>query len=93
MNGPAKAVRRALLAAREGAAWERWGWLVESAAARHGVEVDDLLGPRRTAILAAARADLCTNLWGSGLPYSEIGRLVGRDHTTVLYLVRKELTA
>jgi chromosomal replication initiation ATPase DnaA len=71
--------------------WERWGWLVEAVARRHGVPVDALLGPRRYADLSRARKDLYGCLYGSGIGFSEIGRLLGRDHTTVLTGVRSDL--
>jgi chromosomal replication initiation ATPase DnaA len=72
-------------------AWTRWGWIVESVARRHGVSVDGLLGRARTAPLAAARHDLMCCLWASGVAYAEIGRLLGRDHTTVMHGVRRAL--
>lgn len=71
--------------------WERLGWMVESVARRYGVTVAGILAHKRTAILAAARHDLMVCLYGSGYGYAEIGRLLGRDHTGVMYAVRKEL--
>lgn len=71
--------------------WERWGWMVESVARRHGVPVDDLLGRGRTSEVAAARHDLMACMWGSGLAYSAIARLLGVDHTTVMHGVRRGL--
>lgn len=72
-------------------AWERWGWMVESVAQRHGVTVDAVLGSRRTSEVARARHDLMAGLYGSGLAYAEIGRLLGRDHTSVMHGVRRAL--
>lgn len=72
-------------------AWSRWGDLVVGVAGRYGLSVSDLLGHRRGQILDVARRDLYTCLYGSGFGYSEIGRLLGRDHTTILHAVRKEL--
>jgi chromosomal replication initiation ATPase DnaA len=71
--------------------WTRWGWLVESVAHRCGVTVDGLLSRARTSELADARRELMASLWGSGCSYAQIGRLLGRDHTTVVYAVRKAL--
>lgn len=56
----------------------------------YGVTVADVLGESRTLTIARARhaviAELRTN-FGFSLP--EIGRIVGRDHTTVLAALRK----
>lgn len=92
MTGPKK-TRPASLLGRSSIAWERWGWMVDSVARRHGVTVEAILSPERTPLVASARADLCVCLHASGVPYAEIGRLVGRDHTTAMYLVRKELAS
>ncbi len=75
----------------EASAWERWGWMAESVARRHGVSVEGLLGPRKTHLVVTARHDLMSCLWGSGLPYAEIGRLLGRDHSSVMHGVRRSL--
>ncbi len=72
-------------------AWARWGWIVESVADRHGISVAALLSRRRSQLFAVARQDLMSCLWASGLAYAEIGRLLGRDHTTVIYGVRRAL--
>lgn len=79
------------LSLREPGRWARWGWIVEAVAHRHGVSVDELLGKSRIQPVAVARRDLYTCLWGSGLALAEVGRMVGRDHTSVLAGVRKEL--
>ncbi len=69
--------------------WDRWGWMVESVAERHGVSVAGLLSRCRNREFVIARQDLMTVLWGSGLAFAEIGRLLGRDHSTVIYGVRR----
>ena len=59
-------------------------------AKHHGVTVDDLLGDRRTRrvaepwMLAYAVVEVAT-----GMTLSEIGREFGRDHSTILYGIRK----
>jgi chromosomal replication initiation ATPase DnaA len=65
--------------------------MVESCALRHGVTVETLLSRGKAAEVVSARHDLASCLWGSGLPYTTVGRLIGRDHTTVMSSVRKEL--
>ncbi len=72
-------------------AWSRWGWIVESVAERHGVSVAGLLSRSRHREFTVARHDLMASLWGSGLAYAEIGRLLGVDHTTVMHGVRRAL--
>lgn len=71
--------------------WARYGWMVESVAARHGVNVDDLLGRARNPLLVRARDALCGSLHGSGVGYADIGRLLDRDHTTIMDAVRRDL--
>lgn len=72
-------------------AWSRWGWLVDAVAERHGVLADSLLGRRRHREVVRARHDLVVCLWASGCAFIEIGRLLGMDHTSIMYAVRKEL--
>jgi chromosomal replication initiation ATPase DnaA len=72
-------------------AWDRWGWMVESVAARHGVSVEDILGRARTKLISEARHDLMACLWGSGLAFAEIGRMLDRDHTTIISGVRRAI--
>lgn len=72
-------------------AWERWGWMADAVAGRHGVPVSIILGPCRGEEIVAARRDLASCLYGSGLSYSRVARLLGRHHTTIMDLVRQEL--
>ncbi len=72
-------------------AWDRWGWMVQSVADRHGVAVVDLLGRSKARELTRARHDLMTCMWGSGVGFAEIGRLLGLDHSSVIYAVRRAL--
>lgn len=78
---------------RTAAAWRRWGWIVESVASRHGLTSNALLGSSHRGIAVRARRDLYACLFGSGLSYSDVARLLGRDHTTVIAGIRKELAS
>jgi len=83
--------RRDALLLKDPAAWTKWGWMVDSVAVRHGVRIHEMLSTSREDRVSKARRDLCACLRGSGLSYPDIGRLVGMDHTSVMYAVRKEL--
>lgn len=54
---------------------------------RYHVTIDELCGRNRSATVARARAALCWELRRKGLSYPEIGRLVGRDHRSVMSAV------
>lgn len=55
-------------------------------AGRHGVSLEDMLGPGREAHLVEARADVYRALRAAGWSYPRIGRFVGgRNHTTVMH--------
>lgn len=66
-------------------------WLVESIAARYRVTIAELLGGDRRPRTARARHELFGSLWGSGWSYSEIGRTLRVNHTTVMAGVRRDL--
>lgn len=74
------------------AAWERWGWMVTAVAKAHGVTTKALLSRKRTALIARARHELMADLWGSGLAFAEVGRLLDMDHTSVMHGVKRVLT-
>ena len=57
-------------------------------AAAHLCTVSALFGPGREKRVSRARQDLWRELRAAGWAYEEIGRLFGRDHTTVLHGVR-----
>ena len=57
---------------------------VEEASAIYGVSVDEVLGETRRAGPVAARHRVMRQLRADGLSLPEIGRLLQRDHTTVL---------
>lgn len=79
----------ALLVARE----EHMREQVAVVAEEVGVEPEQILGRGGDADVSSARQILMTRLWLDGLSLSQIARLVGRNHATVLYSVRRMLGA
>lgn len=71
----------------------RMPWTLSCAAkpiaAKYGISVSELSGPRGSPIAAAARQELMWVLHRRGLSSVRIGQLIGRDHTTVLHGVRR----
>jgi chromosomal replication initiator protein len=68
--------------------------LAERIAAKHGITVEALLGRGRTKTVAEARHELMALLRGTfAFSFPEIGRIVGRDHSTVMYALRKRESA
>lgn len=59
-------------------------------AQKHGVSVEDIDGPRRTAKIARARQEA---MWlayrGTRITLTPLGRLFNRDHTSVLWGIRQ----
>jgi chromosomal replication initiation ATPase DnaA len=55
----------------------------------HEVLVVDVLGTGRRRELVRARQAVALELRGSGYSLPEIGRHLGRHHTTILYLLRR----
>ena len=57
---------------------------------KHGVSVEDIDGPRRTAKIARARQEA---MWlayrGTRITLTPLGRLFNRDHTSVLWGIRQ----
>lgn len=64
--------------------------LVDERAKAHHVTRTDVLGRSRTKSVAAARQAVYRGLRERGLSYPEIGRLLDRDHTTVMHACREE---
>lgn len=63
---------------------------VERHARLHGVTAEDVCGRGRTAAVSRARQAVWLHLRETtALSYPELGALFGRDHTSVLYGVRK----
>lgn len=65
--------------------------LIRKVAEIHNVTVDDMMGNGRTSKFVEARQEAFYALHKRGLSYSEIGRIMNRDHSTVMYGVRKYL--
>lgn len=59
--------------------------LLEMVAARNGVSIAELLSKRRTGPISKARADAIRELRALGHSRSEVARMLGLDHTTVIY--------
>lgn len=63
--------------------------LAEGIAKETGIPAEDILGRGRDAQVVAARHRLWAMLHDAGISYSSLGKVLDRDHTTVLYAVRK----
>lgn len=58
-----------------------------------GVSVEDIRGPSRTTVVATARMCACAVLReATALSFPAIGRLVERDHTTVMHHHRRVMS-
>jgi len=62
--------------------------LVRRIARAHGATPTEVLGPRRTKHLCAARRELYVALRAIGWSYPAIGRYVSRDYSTVMNAVK-----
>ena len=69
---------------------KRFGVLdvVERVVFELGVAAEEMLGAGRSRTVVAARRRLCVLLCEAGLSYPEIGRCMGRDHSSIMYLVK-----
>jgi chromosomal replication initiation ATPase DnaA len=63
--------------------------LVERLSKRYGITTKDLMGDSRIPEIVAARHEVIRTLHERGLSASEVGRLMGRDHSTVLAVLSK----
>lgn len=63
--------------------------LAASVTAVTGVSVEAMLGRSRVARVSDARQRLWAALWRAGWSIGEIGRTLGRDHTTVMHGLRR----
>lgn len=50
-----------------------------------GLTVEDIRGPRRDQLTVAARREVICRMLSSAATLTEIGRAIGRDHSTVCY--------
>ena len=55
-----------------------------------GITVAEILGPSRRADIVQARAMVCWLCRQDGMSYPRIGRELGRDHSSIINLVRRE---
>lgn len=72
---------------------ERASALVESLAQETGIPVDCIMSRSHDPQVVAVRHRLWVMLHDSGLSIGAIGKVLGRDHTTILYGLRKALGA
>ncbi len=61
--------------------------LIASACARYSTTIHDLMGPLRTKWLTKARREIAFALYEQGMGLKDIGRLLGRDHSTIFALL------
>lgn len=68
----------------------RWRGIVRQVAERHGITVEELLGPCRARRFAWPRQEAAYRLrTETPLSFAQIGeRLGGRDHTTIIHAIR-----
>lgn len=59
--------------------------ILADVARRYNVAVEAIRGPSRAASISRVRRLAYRELRAAGYSYPEIGRAVGRDHTTVMY--------
>ena len=57
--------------------------LIEKTCKRFGIKKEDLISKSRKRELVYARIRIAVIMHDNGLSFSEIGRLIGRDHSTV----------
>lgn len=65
------------------------GEVLRAAAEYGGIELDDLLGPRRYKSLIKARRVAAIALRILDYSYPQIGMMLGRDHTSIINLVNR----
>lgn len=58
--------------------------IVDAVAAQHGVGAREILGSDRTRYVVLARQEVMYHARLAGLSLAQIGRAMGRDHTTVM---------
>lgn len=63
--------------------------IISELAAAHGVEFAEVMGDCRTKLLVEARQACFAMLMGLGLSSAHVGRMMNRDHSTVLYGVKQ----
>lgn len=68
---------------------EKYHALIGEIAEKHSVKVEHILSPSRQQHHVAARHECYFTLHSLGLSSSQIGKVMHRDHSTVLHGIRK----
>lgn len=63
--------------------------LARTIAIRHGLTIADLRGSKRTTELANARAEFAFMGKAAGASYPQLGRTIGKHHTTMILGARR----
>jgi len=63
--------------------------IIMDIARERGFTISDIKSPRREYKLVRARFEIMAALKASGLSFPQVGRLLNRDHSTVMHGVRK----
>lgn len=63
--------------------------IVKAVCESHGIPIDEVMGPSRYKSIVKCRRACCQELLRLGLSSVEVGRVMGRDHTSVLSLVKQ----
>ncbi len=64
--------------------------LIDGIAAEHHCTVPEILSMNKEQHVCAARRSLCVKLRAMGMSYPAVGRLVGRDHGTVIEMCTRK---
>lgn len=62
---------------------------IEAIAKAHCFTLEDILGPRKFRLLVAVRRKCIVVLREKGHTTTEIGRIMNRDHTTIVHALQK----
>lgn len=65
------------------------GDIIEKVSEAFKVHRQDILGRAKYDFILPARFALCKILYERGMSYSQIGRVLDRDHTTIMHAVRR----
>jgi len=65
------------------------GEVIAAVAERHGLTSADLIGPCRNSEIVTARCAAMYELRWAGFSLPAIGRFLKKDHSTVMYALRK----
>lgn len=70
-----------------GTTWARLRYHAQVVADTHNIHIRDLLGAKRDKRICNARVILYKHARDMGLSYPRIGKIFGRDHTTVMHAI------